>query len=153
MIIPRGRLEKFVKVVERVIMGTHRHMKDGGFRHYCVIVDRSDKKSSGGVWYCGMSMGGQYGNRVSRHAEMDAIRRANGRLRYKKVDVMLFRLTAQGRLSYSRPCQHCVMEMMQSQLSIHHVYYSMDDGSVNRESLCNMEGMYVCSGERRRNMK
>jgi len=93
--------------------------------------------------------------RVSVHAEIDALKYAKKKLSYSKgkVNLLVVRYTKTGIIGESRPCYHCILHLQKYQTKIAYIYYSTADGRIVRENLMNMlksHKTYVSHGKRRR---
>ena len=75
------------------------------------------------------------------HAERDAISKLPFRKskKCKKINILVIRTTKIGTLSNSKPCYHCIMDMINITpkygYKINNVYYSTDDGSITKTKL------------------
>lgn len=92
----------------------------------------------------------------STHAEELALQKAIANPRIKKhktYDLLVVRFSKAGILGSSRPCMHCILRMMLSDIKIHTVYYSTDTGEIREEKLTSMlssDMTYVSTGNRKR---
>lgn len=92
----------------------------------------------------------------STHAEELALQKAIANPRIKKhktYDLFVVRFSKAGILGNSRPCRHCILRMMLSDIKIHTVYYSTETGEIREEKLTSMlssEMTYVSTGNRTR---
>ena len=78
------------------------------------------------------------------HAECDAIRKLPSRKNksIKKINMLVIRTTKTGKLSMSKPCYNCIMNMMRDApkkgYKIEWIYYSDEEGNVVKEKLVNL---------------
>lgn len=89
----------------------------------------------------------------SIHAETDVLN--NLKKKANKINcqlnILVTRITRTGRFVESRPCYHCILMMLQSNIKIKYVYYSSYDGTIKREKLNKMldnPKTYISSGNR-----
>lgn len=84
---------------------------------------------------------------MSIHAECDALqnlRKLNKHRRFLKsgdgIDVVVVRISKNGKLGYSRPCKSCIQKLtkLSEKIKINNVYYSDSDGSFKKEKFKNM---------------
>lgn len=75
-------------------------------------------------------------NRLSTHAEMDALKKLNNLIRVKrckkqKMDLVVIRVNKSGNLCESAPCFHCTKELQNSKVvTINKLYFSRWDGTI-----------------------
>ena len=75
------------------------------------------------------------------HAEHDAISKLPNRNKksLKKINILVIRTTKTGKLSSSKPCYNCIMDMLhippKRGYRINWVYYSNEDESISRIKL------------------
>jgi cytidine deaminase len=75
------------------------------------------------------------------HAECAAINKLPNRFNKatKKINILVIRTTKTGKLSTSKPCYNCIMNMNNDAprkgYKIEWVYYSNEDGSISKEKL------------------
>lgn len=62
----------------------------------------------------------------------------------KRFDVLVIRVTNDGELANSRPCNHCIMTMRE--MGIRRVFYSDENGKIICEKVNKMEMKHICSG-------
>jgi cytidine deaminase len=82
-------------------------------------------------------------NKMSIHAEMDAINKLNrfvnnNRKVKEKFNLLVIRLTKTGVIGESRPCYHCLVRLQRYCNNIGYIYYSTSTGKIVRERLENM---------------
>ena len=98
--------------------------------------------------YCGWALGKmaigenseriRFGNnRLSTHAEMDALRKLDNLFRIQKckkqkMDLVVIRVNKSGNLCESAPCYHCTKELAKSSVVIiNKLYFSRFDGTIS----------------------
>lgn len=95
----------------------------------------------------------------SIHAEINALNKLQQIISIKKkkknkyVNLLVVRLTKNNKIGESRPCFHCLCNLIRSNINIRFVYYSTKDGIIVREKLSTMlrsEKTYISSGHRER---
>lgn len=75
-------------------------------------------------------------NRLSTHAEMDALKKLDNLIRVKrcktqKMDLVVIRVNKTGKLCESAPCYHCTKELQNSKVvRINKLYFSRWDGTI-----------------------
>ena len=75
-------------------------------------------------------------NRLSTHAEMDALKKLDNLIRVKrckkqKMDLVVIRVNKSGKLCESAPCFHCTKELQNSKVvTINKLYFSRWDGTI-----------------------
>lgn len=69
----------------------------------------------------------------------------------KKYDILVIRVTADGELANSRPCNHCIMTMRE--MGIRRVFYSDGKGNIVSEKVDEMEMTHVCQSHRTQNFR
>lgn len=79
-----------------------------------------------------------WGQPVSTHAEMDALRKiykmsGDKAKKYEKCDILVIRISKSGKLGQSRPCYHCLSSLSVCDLKIRYIYYSTNEGTIVRE--------------------
>lgn len=79
-----------------------------------------------------------WGQPVSTHAEMDALRKiykmsSDKAKKYEKCDILVIRISKSGKLGQSRPCYHCLSTLSVCDLKIRYIYYSTNEGTIIRE--------------------
>lgn len=79
----------------------------------------------------------RFGNdRLSTHAEMDALKKLDGLIRVQKckkqkMDLVVIRVNKSGKLCESAPCYHCTKELEKTKVvSINKLYFSRSDGTI-----------------------
>lgn len=79
----------------------------------------------------------RFGNdRLSTHAEMDALKKLDGLIRVQKckkqkMDLVVIRVNKSGNLCESAPCYHCTKELEKTKVvSINKLYFSRSDGTI-----------------------
>jgi hypothetical protein len=79
----------------------------------------------------------RFGNdRLSTHAEMDALKKLDGLIRVQKckrqkMDLVVIRVNKTGNLCESAPCYHCTKELERTKVvSINKLYFSRSDGTI-----------------------
>lgn len=79
----------------------------------------------------------RFGNdRLSTHAEMDALKKLYGLIRVQKckkqkMDLVVIRVNKSGNLCESAPCYHCTKELEKTKVvNINRLYFSRADGSI-----------------------
>ena len=100
----------------------------------------------------GISNDVSYKGQKSKHAEVDAINKIYKKKNLpKKLDIFVIRLTDTGILRESRPCLHCINNLLTCGLNIKNVYYSNANGKIMREKIHKMKNhpaTYISSGSR-----
>jgi cytidine deaminase len=92
----------------------------------------------------------------SIHAEEAVLIKASSNPKINKrktYDILVLRFSSMGILGSSRPCMHCILRMMMSDVKIHTVYYSTDTGEICAEKLSSMLSTgitYISTGNRSR---
>ena len=88
---------------------------------------------------------------TSTHAEVDAIKKiVNWKNKPKKLDLIAIRISKNGIIGESRPCQHCIKYIANSTVRIIDIYYSTMKGII-KESFNRMiysENNHMSSGHR-----
>lgn len=80
----------------------------------------------------------------SMHAEEGVLYKLRRLFRDNKVsvgtqlDLLVFKLTKTGKLSFSRPCRACIIRLQRSGYNIRNVYYSNETGDIIFESLASL---------------
>ena len=77
---------------------------------------------------------------VTRHAEMDAINKVKNKSRLRKASIWSVRwkkVNGEWVLGNAKPCKYCRSLMIR--WGIKYVYYSDDDGIIQKENINNME--------------
>ena len=79
-----------------------------------------------------------WGQPVSTHAEMDALRKiykmnSDKAKKFEKCDILVVRISKSGKLGQSRPCYHCLSTLSACDLKIRYIYYSTNEGTIVRE--------------------
>jgi len=75
-------------------------------------------------------------SKIKTHAEMDALNRAKGLIRCKKMkknkmDLIVLRINKLGELCESAPCLHCTRELAENNfIQINKLYYSRPNGTI-----------------------
>ena len=75
-------------------------------------------------------------SKINTHAEMDALNRATGLLRCKKMkknkmNLIVLRINKLGELCESAPCYHCTKQLGENSfIQIDKLYYSRSDGTI-----------------------
>jgi hypothetical protein len=75
-------------------------------------------------------------NRLSTHAEMDALQKLDNLIRIKKckkqkMDLVVIRVNKTGNLCESAPCYHCTKELAKSPVvTINKLYFSRSNGTI-----------------------
>lgn len=75
-------------------------------------------------------------NRLSTHAEMDALKKLDNLIRVRKckkqqMDLVVIRINKSGNLCESAPCYHCTRELQNSKVvTINKLYFSRWDGTI-----------------------
>ena len=97
---------------------------------------------------------------TSVHAEMDALNKLRDcktsekkKIKRTKYDMLVVRLTSSGKLASSRPCYHCIVSLIESGITIRHVYYSTQEGTIVREKFKTMLESpltYISTGHKHR---
>ena len=95
---------------------------------------------------------------VSIHAELNSLKRfrhvmSSKNLNNKHVDLLVIRLTKSNKLGESRPCFHCLEQLIKSNVNIRYVYYSTNDETIEREkfsTMINSSKTYVSYGHKKR---
>ena len=79
-------------------------------------------------------------NRISVHAEVDALKRTNKWISIgkEKFNMLVIRLSKTGHVGESRPCYHCILHLQKYCNNIKFIYYSTCDGKIVRERLDSM---------------
>lgn len=90
---------------------------------------------------------------MSYHAERNLILKHLKHFKYKRqsysYNILVIRLSKNGTLGSSKPCQRCINELNKSHINIKYVYYSNQDGNIVRENLKNMHNEYLSLGYRK----
>lgn len=91
-------------------------------------------------------------DQMSIHAEKNVIEKFQnyGHVKSsKKWNLLVIRVSKSGQyIGASRPCQHCIGHLRKSNIRISHVYYTQQDGSIERETLSQMTGGYISTGHK-----
>lgn len=94
---------------------------------------------------------------MSYHAERNLILKHLKHFKYKRpsytYNILVIRLSKNGTLGSSKPCQRCIQELNQSHINIKYVYYSDHNGHIVRENLKNIHNEYISLGYRRTILK
>ena len=99
-------------------------------------------------------------DRLSTHAEMDALKKLDGLIRVQKckkqkMDLVVIRVNKSGNLCESAPCYHCTKELEQTKVvSINKLYFSRSDGTITCVKFSKWlknEHFHVSKGWRRMN--
>ena len=75
-------------------------------------------------------------NKIKTHAEMEALNKVKGLLKYQKIkknkmNLIVIRVNKLGNLCESAPCFHCTQELANNNhVQINKLYYSRSDGSI-----------------------
>lgn len=120
--------------------------------HYATIFSSRDD----GSWYnkiaFGINSNISFQYMPSRHAEMDALNKIKRKRELPRyVDMFVIRISKNGSLGESRPCIHCIQMLEKSRLTIKHIYYSTNNGTIVREKFNNMKNsniIHISSGMR-----
>lgn len=94
---------------------------------------------------------------ISTHAEISALENLKIN-KYKKYNLLVFRVSKDGSLGSSKPCYHCIKQLInQHKVNINNVFYSDPPGiiqkikfSVLADAVNNGTYTYISSGYRRR---
>lgn len=87
-------------------------------------------------------------SKIKTHAEMDALNRAKGLLKCKKIkknkmNLIVLRINKSGELCESAPCFHCTKELSENEsIRVDKLYYSRAGGSIT----CVKFDEWVCNG-------
>ena len=91
-------------------------------------------------------MGDSERTQAGIHAEYDAIRKLLPLRRKKRlvsINILVIRVSGRNKLQSSKPCVNCIdtMKILPPKLGyrIQHIYYSMEDGSIMKTNLYNLE--------------
>ena len=91
------------------------------------------------------------------HAEIDAINHLPpqpNKNRLVKIDLLVIRTTNHANIRMSKPCYHCIIQMQtlpsKKGYSINHIYYSNEEGIIEKTTLTKMmkEIPYITRGKR-----
>lgn len=86
----------------------------------------------------GISIGENQGDTHAEEAALAKMRSIPLDLIPRTADLLVVRFSRSGKLCSSRPCYHCIMRMMRSNIKIRHVYYSTPEGTIACEKLKKM---------------
>jgi len=105
--------------------------------HYAVFVPHGTKLSEQHII---MGINHYHKNKLfSIHAETDAITKYKKKKeKFRSIDLYVLRIGKSGVFGNSRPCLHCMIRMLRSNIDIKHVYYSTSDGTLVREKFDTM---------------
>jgi len=92
-------------------------------------------------------------NKGSVHAEIALIEKHKHRIP-DKINMLVIRMTKTGKLCESRPCYHCMMQLLESGINIKYIYYSTASGEIHRErfsiKMLFSDKTYISLGNRRK---
>lgn len=112
-------------------------------KHYAFIVPHGGDK----IIVKATNVPVSYYGLPSKHAEHHVI---NKFLRLKNkpklIDLVVVRLSKTGKLGQSKPCFHCLLRINSSGLKIKNIYYSLSDGTIKCEKLCNIQCTQLSTG-------
>ncbi len=107
------------------------------YRHSAILFNRNN------IYGCAHNYSVHNFLQASIHAEMASICAHKLRLhKIKKYDILVTRLTANGKLTYSRPCQHCFDVLRK--MGVRRIYYSDFTGDIICEKIAQMNSQKLC---------
>lgn len=124
-------------------------INDRNHHHFALIFNHGEIK-----WWDKVTIGMNHqscNNHLTHlpsiHAEHSALQKLIKINRHRKIitsstkiDMVVLRISKQGKLGYSRPCKRCLIKMtsLENHIKIKNIYYSDSDGTIKMERLSSM---------------
>ena len=84
---------------------------------------------------------------MSFHAERNLIIKHFKHFKYKRqsytYNILVIRLSKNGNLGSSKPCQRCINELKKSHINIKYIYYSNQYSNIIRENIKNIQNSHL----------
>ena len=137
---------KFIDVIDRLKKAATGSTLS--YKHAAAVLLQNDVETIGVNKYVNFGQILESSCHKTIHAEVNAYNMVpKFRLRGSfKIDIFVIRINKTNELRYSRPCNRCIDKLRKN--GVVKVYYSMDDGSIVCERVCDMPKQHVCSGDK-----